>query len=327
MQGKKTNWDPFKFKTTTSSFKKTSPLHVGIIGRATDFFGLTEYGKMEEETKKQKRKLKEEVKQFRELDDSNLYADFQNLAAGQQNVYSGMENVFEDATIDQRAAEFASQQAAQQQANVLSSIQAGGGFTAGNIQALANAAQTGAQQAAASIGQQERQNQMQRMQAQQQLNLLERQGQEKQQAAILQGAQAQQAAQFAGAEKARDLRYQKQQAILGLRAGQLQSAQAAEQAYDPIMDVFNTVAGVASSEGGAALMMAASDIKLKKNIKLVDKSPSGINIYNFEYIDSKYGEGVYQGVMANEVPFASVLNEDGYYMVDYDVIDVDFKKL
>jgi hypothetical protein len=325
MQGNKTNWDPFKFKTTTSSFKKTSPLHVGIIGRATDFFGLTEYGKMEEETKKQKRKLKEEVKQFRELDDSNLYADFQNLAAGQQNVYSGMENVFEDATIDQRAAEFASQQAAQQQANVLSSIQAGGGFTAGNIQALANAAQTGAQQAAASIGQQERQNQMQRMQAQQQLNLLERQGQEKQQAAILQGAQAQQAAQFAGAEKARDLQYQKQQAILGLRAGQLQSAQAAEQAYDPIGDFIGQVGEIAGAAGSVAAL--ASDIRLKKNIKLVGKSPSNINIYNFEYIDSKYGEGVYQGVMANEVPFASVLNEDGYYMVDYDVIDVDFKKL
>jgi hypothetical protein len=31
--------------------------------------------------------------------------------------------------------------------------------------------------------------------------------------------------------------------------------------------------------------------------------------------------------MANEVPFASILNEDGYYMVDYDFIDVDFKKL
>ena len=326
MQGNKKNWDPFKFKTTTSSFKKSSPLHVSIIGRATDFLGLTEYGKMEEETKKQKRKLKEEIRQFRELPEDNIYADFQNLAAGQQNVYSGMENVFEDATIDQRAAEFASQQAAQQQANILSSLQAGGSFTAGNIQALANAAQTGAQQAAASIGQQERQNQMQRMQAQQQLNLLERQGQEKQQAAILQGAQAQQAAQFAGAEKARDLQYQKQQAILSLRSGQLQSAQAAEQAYDPIMDVFNTLAGVAGSAASNPALLT-SDIRLKKNIKLVDKSPSGINIYNFEYIDSKYGEGVYQGVMANEVPFASVLNDDGYYMVDYDVIDVDFKKL
>lgn len=325
MQGKKTNWDPFKFKTTTSSFKKSSPLHVGLIGKFTDFLGLTEYDKMEKETKKAKQKLKGEIKQFRELDDSNLYADFQNLAAGQQNVYSGMENVFEDATIDQRAAEFASQQAAQQQANILSSLQAGGSFTAGNIQALANQAQLGAQQAAASIGQQERQNQMQRMQAQQQLNLLERQGQEKQQAAILQGAQAQQAAQFAGAKDARDLQYQKQQAILGLRAGQLQSAQAAEQAYDPIGDFIGQVGEIAGAAGSVAAL--ASDIRLKKNIKLVGKSPSNINIYNFEYIDSKYGEGIYQGVMANEVPFASILNEDGYYMVDYDVIDVDFKKL
>ena len=66
-----------------------------------------------------------------------------------------------------------------------------------------------------------------------------------------------------------------------------------------------------------------SDIRLKDNIKLVGKSPSNINIYNFTYLnDSK----VYQGVMAQEVPWASVKHKSGYLMVDYSKVDVKFKR-
>ena len=66
-----------------------------------------------------------------------------------------------------------------------------------------------------------------------------------------------------------------------------------------------------------------SDIRLKDNIKLVGKSPSNINIYNFTYLnDSK----VYQGVMAQEVPWASVEHNSGYLMVDYSKVDVKFKR-
>ena len=70
-----------------------------------------------------------------------------------------------------------------------------------------------------------------------------------------------------------------------------------------------------------------SDRRLKKNINLIGKSPSGINIYSFEYIDSKLGKGVYQGVMAQEVPHATVLNPDGYLSVEYAAIDVEFKEI
>ena len=71
-----------------------------------------------------------------------------------------------------------------------------------------------------------------------------------------------------------------------------------------------------------------SDRKLKKNIKLVGKSLSGLKIYSFEYIDEKFGEGFYQGVMSDEVPQHAVVRyEDGYDRVDYSKLDVDFKQI
>jgi len=82
-----------------------------------------------------------------------------------ENVYANMQNTAADLTVNQQAANFQAQQMQQSQANILGALQGSGGFSAGNIQALANQAQKGAQQAAASIGQQESANQ--RMAAQQ----------------------------------------------------------------------------------------------------------------------------------------------------------------
>ena len=64
--------------------------------------------------------------------------------------------------------------------------------------------------------------------------------------------------------------------------------------------------------------------KLKKDFKLVGKSPKGIKIYNFKYLgdDKKY-----QGVMAHQVPQASIVDDNGYLMVDYSKLDVDFKEV
>lgn len=82
---------------------------------------------------------------------------------------------------------------------------------------------------------------------------------------------------------------------------------------------FAQVAGAAG-----ALAPFVSDIRMKEDIKLVGKSPSGINIYNFKY---KGDDVTYQGVMAHQVPDASIVNDDGYLMVDYSKIDVEFKKV
>jgi len=76
--------------------------------------------------------------------------------------------------------------------------------------------------------------------------------------------------------------------------------------------------------GAIGSIYAMSDIALKNNINYIGKSPSGINIYTFTY---KGDDKVYQGVMAHEVPHASSFNDDGYLMVDYSKVDVEFKRV
>ena len=66
-----------------------------------------------------------------------------------------------------------------------------------------------------------------------------------------------------------------------------------------------------------------SDIRLKDNIELIGKSPSNINIYKFNYLNNPT---VYQGAMAQEVPWATIKADNGYLMVDYNKVDVEFKK-
>ena len=73
----------------------------------------------------------------------------------------------------------------------------------------------------------------------------------------------------------------------------------------------------------------ASDRRLKDNITIVDKSPSGINIYTFNYKNPyKYGYGLYRGVMSDDVPSDAVVSGDnGYDLVDYSKLDVNFERI
>ena len=85
-----------------------------------------------------------------------------------------------------------------------------------------------------------------------------------------------------------------------------------------------------SSSGGTSATssdlggLGFSDIRLKDNVELIGKSPSNINIYKFNY---KGNPTIYQGAMAHEVPWASQKHNSGYLMVDYNKIDVNFKKI
>ena len=74
----------------------------------------------------------------------------------------------------------------------------------------------------------------------------------------------------------------------------------------------------------SAISKIFSDIRLKTNIEFIGKSPSNINIYEFNYIGSPIK---YVGVMAHEVPWATEKHESGYLMVDYDKVDVEFRRL
>jgi hypothetical protein len=67
-----------------------------------------------------------------------------------------------------------------------------------------------------------------------------------------------------------------------------------------------------------------SDERLKEDIRLIGRSPMGINIYEFKY---KHTSGTWQGVMAQEVPWASTMTDTGFYMVDYSKVDVEFRRI
>jgi len=76
-----------------------------------------------------------------------------------------------------------------------------------------------------------------------------------------------------------------------------------------------------------------SDTRLKHDIEFIGISDLGYKIYEFNYIDKTQFAERYQGVMAQDLlekdtnhP-AVTLNKDGYYMVDYSKIDVEFKKI
>lgn len=79
-------------------------------------------------------------------------------------------------------------------------------------------------------------------------------------------------------------------------------------------------AGGGMSAGGGV----SSDKRLKHNYHIVGKSPSGINIYEFSY---KGSDDRYVGVMADEVGDAAFMMDNGFFAVDYDKIDVQFKRL
>ncbi len=85
-----------------------------------------------------------------------------------------------------------------------------------------------------------------------------------------------------------------------------------------------SIAGQLAGLGAAYGTMQGSDIRLKENVKQIGQSPTGINIYSFNFIGSK---DQYEGVMAHEVPYASIVDENGYWKVDYSQLDVDFKRM
>ena len=84
-----------------------------------------------------------------------------------------------------------------------------------------------------------------------------------------------------------------------------------------------TTGSVARSRHARSSDLGFSDIRLKENVELIGNSPSNINIYKFNYLNDPT---VYQGVMAQDVPWATVKADNGYLMVDYNKVDVEFKK-
>ena len=102
------------------------------------------------------------------------------FAQDTSNSYSNLENTMEDLTVNTQAADFTAQQQAQGLSNIMGSMNqaAGGSGIAALAQSLANQQSQNAQQASASIGQQEQRNQMATAQQAGRLQSMERTGAE-----------------------------------------------------------------------------------------------------------------------------------------------------
>ena len=105
-------------------------------------------------------------------------AAYQNLDTS--NVYANITNPYEDLTVNTQAAEFAAQQSAASASNIMNTMAgaAGGSGIAALAQSLANSQAQQAQQASASIGQQERANQIAAAQGEARKQSLQAQGEQ-----------------------------------------------------------------------------------------------------------------------------------------------------
>ena len=154
----------------------------------------------------QGRKAAKEAKEA--ADEARIELDKQKEAFQQldtSNPYQNMENTMEDLTVDQRAAEFAQQGALQSQANVMDKMRgaAGASGIAALAQSLANQGSMDAQKAAASIAEQEAANQKAERAEASKIQEMERQGE----------------------AASRQMEFQKLDALMGMSAGDVSSAQ------------------------------------------------------------------------------------------------------
>jgi hypothetical protein len=272
----------------------------------------------------------------------NPYDNMQNYYADLKNAYVGMENQFEDLGVSTVAADFQMQQGQQQRADIMSALSgaAGASGISALAQSLANQGVLQSRQVSVDLAQQQRQNMLMSAQASQQIDQMQRAQQMQIQMAVAQGAASADMAERGGLSMLQGAEISRQSTLLGMSSGDYAGANAGVQAaygnqmaaVGMGMEAMNArlgmwgqiIGGVASGIGSAI----GSDRRLKKNIEYMFDSPSGIPVYNFEYIDSKYGSGIHQGVMSDEIPLEAVITGlDGYDVVNYNMLDVEFKKL
>ena len=310
-----------------------SPLKIfgAIGGLVGGVYKSIQAGKAAKKADRAAEKAAEEKARMRDMlsnvDTSNPFEGMQNQFAGLQNPYSGLENTMEDLTVNQQEADFQAQQFAQSQANIMDGLRgsAGSSGIAALAQSLAKQGSLAAQKSSASIGKQEAANQAAAAKEASRLQSQEAKGEFDVAQQIAKGQADVDVNIARGEQQSQQLEMRKNQILFQDASSTAANAQqAAMNAQQAKTDAIGDTIGSGFDLLGA---VAGSDKRLKKNIKLIGKSPSGLKIYAFEYIDKFFGEHVYQGVMSNEVPNSAVVNNGGYDRVDYSKIDVEFKIL
>ena len=266
-------------------------------------------------------------------------------------------NPFANIGVATQAAEFQAEEADVALANTLDTLRATGAG-AGGATALAQAALKSKRGISASIEKQEIQNQVLRAQGQQkaevaraqigaQADALKMRGtsftqqmrearqfrDEDRSAAIMDNAQMQmlQAQQASKQGFASALGSLGGIALGGLIGGKGSLAKAFGLGDNPVPDLTDTKVNLGYDPGNTGTNTSSgtgfmfSDRRLKKDIKFLRLSPSGLKIYSFKYIN---GNKTYQGVMSDEIPQSAVRKHiDGFDLVDYSQLDVEFKQI
>jgi predicted lipoprotein with Yx(FWY)xxD motif len=263
----------------------------------------------------------------------NPYEGVKDVSSLASDLTGMVSNPYASLGVATKAAEFQAEQADISLANTLDTLQQTGAG-AGGATALAQAALQSKKEISANIEQQEAANQKLRAQGESEMQQIKMNEAQRIQEVKMSEAQRVQNAEVAGKQFMFNVREEREVAKMNRVAGQMDNAQA--QAAKARADQTGAITGmlgglssIASSMGkGGAFDKAPSDRRLKTDIKNIGVSTSGLNIYSFKYKDDKFGSGVWQGVMADEVPsFAVSKNSDGYSQVDYSLIDVEFKQI
>mgnify|MGYP000108250260 CR=1 FL=1 len=255
----------------------------------------------------------------------NPYSTITDLSELAQDLSGQISNPFQQLGVATAAAEIQMEQSDIALANTLDTIRATGA-SAGGATALAQAALQSKKGIAASIEQQEAQNEKLRAQGEQQLQQQKLSEQQRLQSIAISEGQRVQAAEAAGKQFAFAAQEDRTNADLDRASGMISQSMANKASANQAQAQAISGIGTGLAQVGAAALSSRGS---KKKIRLMSKSPSGLNIYAFEYINKAFGEGVWQGVMADEVPINAVIKNfagdfDG---VDYSKIDVEFKQL
>lgn len=275
-------------------------------------------------------------------DKNRLIDELEGLENSRQAIINPYENVssLEDMIVDNagmlsnpyknigvatKAAEFQAEEADIALANTLDLL-ASTGASAGGATALAQAALQSKRGIAQSLEQQEAKNQQLIAAGEENLQAKQMSEAQRVQNAQMSEAQRMQQAEVLGKEFTYGEKERREMQQLNRKQAQITGAAQAEvAARQSKAQAIGAGVGALGNIAGAAI----SDRRLKKNIKLIGKSNSGLNIYAFEYINKIFGKGKWQGVMSDEMPNNAIIKNfagifDG---VDYSKIDVEFKQI
>jgi hypothetical protein len=313
---------------------------VGLIGSvATGIMGQNAANDQRRRSDADRRRMEAEIAAFEKSRQAiiNPYANFKDISGLAKDLSSMVSNPYANLSVATNAAKYEAEQIDLSLANTLDTLRETGS-SAGGATALAMAALKSKQGISASLEQQEAQNEKLRAQGEQQLQQIQMAEAQRMQNIQMSEAQRMQQAEASGKQFVFQSQEERDRAKLNRMAGlsDFAAQQSAQASADSTAAMTGMIGGITSSLGSAASMYAMgqmaqgekSDRRLKKNIKAIGVSPSGINIYSFEYKNPKFGEGVFQGVMSDEVPSTAVIKGgDGYDRVDYSVLDVEFKQI